>query len=161
MIPLDLESELAASELEAELTPFQEGLLKAGIGVAVPFHVPDDVIEAVVRTVAYGWLLTATMVHRVRATARRITSSSPGEWRRLIRSNRPAAIRQLAAWAAQQLGLRRKRGRTDWGDARRVQQYHRRQMQRGHVPGRSRQGRRWRELEAGLEQAASAMAGPC
>ena len=164
MIPRELEYEIdrAAAALESELMEGRElarfrplllPIAKQVVGSQLP-PVVDDIVGAAMDQLAQNWWLGGLMYANALATVRRLYGAAPQQWASAMLANRAAAVSRLAGQAASQLGLRPKRGKTDWGDSGRIRQYHRRPMQRGHVPGRNPAGRRRRELEIALAQAA-------
>jgi len=154
----ELELEGAAAELEQE-----SGAERMDPGHAIqsvgrqfsPGALPPEVTQAIWQTAKFLWQTREYQKARFLAVLAGLFRHNPVGWHQALMQNRAAAIRQLALQAGQMAGFppKRSRQRPGFSDVQ-VRQYHRRQQQRGYVPGRSRQTGRYRELEGEFESAA-------
>ena len=154
----ELELESAAAELEQE-----SGAERMDAGHAIqsvgqqfsPGALPPEVTQAIWQTAKFLWQTREYQKARFLAVLAGLFRHNPVGWHQALMQNRAAAIRQLALQAGQMAGFppKRSRQRPGFSDVQ-VRQYHRRQRQRGYVPGRSRQTGRYRELEGEFESAA-------
>jgi len=153
----ELELESAASEFEQEVRPERMDAGQAIQSVAQQFPpaaLPPDVKQAIWQTAKFLWQTREYQKARFLAVLAGLFGQNPAGWHQALMQNRAATIRQLALQAGQMAGFapKRSRQRPGFSDVQ-VRQYHRRQQQRGYVPGRSWQNGRHRELELELDHA--------
>jgi hypothetical protein len=151
----------AEAELELELESAAERMDAGDVYQTVSEawrSLPPDVKNAITSQGKQIWDLRGAYLARFLATLNAVFFQNPAGWQQMWRNNRAAAARQMAMMAGQMAGLRARRVTHPPGmSPTQVRGYHRRQRQRGRIPGQNRQTRRQREMELELELAGQAL----
>ncbi|HKP01841.1 MAG TPA: hypothetical protein VJU77_00635 [Chthoniobacterales bacterium] len=115
---------------------------------------PPDIKQEIQRRAQLIWQMRGSYLGQFLVALNGLFAQNPAGWQQALVGNRAATIQQLALLAGQMARLPAKGATVQRGlsDAQ-VRQFHRRQQARGHVPGRSRQTGRDRELELEIDRA--------
>ena len=122
---------------------------------------PPEVKQDIQRRGRLIWDMRGAYFARFMAVLNGLFAQNPEGWQQALLRNRAATAQQLARLAGQMARLPARGGTSQRGmEPGQVRQYHRRQLARGIVPGRSRQTGRYRELEFELDQASRQLEAP-